>query len=576
MLEIVGMISSCLFDSIVELGFDAGKTRIKKKFDQHKLKKALSRYIENHSKIIEADFLDTEIDYQGLVVYIKNNLINEVSMRIYSLKSKERGKARDEIVKQAISFINAKEIETKIRISKFVYECLDVYRDFFIKNLPNEIYIISSEVVDAVSSQINDAENRITNEVRNTRIYSLDTISKEAGAGEYDTIAKKLSDQLSVASTHYPLSPYYKFDYQDGELISKPALPEAQKKYPEQYRIRGTVHVKNHAFANQHEIEDYAYRHQAPIEIEVESINKYLGEMKDPIQPDIKKIKDRKIYAHPREFPPAFPCSIKINDQSYFDYILLRTQEIKDDETFIINNSEQNNKPVIVELQIKRIDEKTYFGITNFRINNRSASHKTSLKYARFLKAAVNSGEIVIHLLEKDEDLLRGKIGNVNHNTGFRDIDQEIDFFERICDLEDYHNKEISIPAKITNKDYCKFLTISDLTRGRSNVGKWREMKINGVVDQNFREIINTTTSEPQRLLIVSTETEDVLGNSIQIKYMQDLREAIISDIDRLRQLVNLLHDGDAITIKLVAGGDCTWVKTMNIPEEINNSKKQI
>lgn len=103
-------------------------------------------------------------------------------------------------------------------------------------------------------------------------------------------------------------------------------------------------------------------------------------------------------------------------------------------------------------------------------------------------------------------------------------------------------------------------------------------MKINDVVDQNFREIINTTTSEPQRLLIVSTETEDVLVNSIQIKYMQDLGETIISDIDRLRQLVNLIHDGDAIIIKLVAGGDSTWVKTMNIPEEIkiNNSKIQI
>jgi hypothetical protein len=63
------------------------------------LKKTLSRYIENHSKIIEADFLDTEIDYQGLVVYIKNNLLDQVSKRIYSLELGERGKARAEIVR---------------------------------------------------------------------------------------------------------------------------------------------------------------------------------------------------------------------------------------------------------------------------------------------------------------------------------------------------------------------------------------------------------------------------------------------------------------------------------------------
>lgn len=571
MLEIIGMIGSCLFDSIVELGLDIGKTGIKKKIDQHKLKKALHKYIKNQSELIAADSKNTEIDYQGLVDYIRNHLIDQVSIRVFSPKSKERGKAREEIVKQAILFANAKEIETKNRISKFVYGCLDMYRDFYHKRISAEDYLIASDIIDSVNEHTDKKIDALQDSLKNEKEYSLEKIVENSKNGNVEAVTDTIATQLSVASCYHPLEPYYKYNYINGELVSEPALPEAQIKYPERYRIKGTVHVKNHVFVNQQEMEDYAYRHQAPIEIEVESINKYLGEIEDPIQPDIKKIKDRKIYAYPREFPPAFPCSIKIKDQSYFDYILLRTQEIKDDGTFVINNNEQNNASIFVELQIKRIDDKIYSGITNFRIDNKSVSHKDSLKYARFVKAAISSGEIVIHLLEQDKDLIRGKIGNVSHNAGFRNINKEIDFFERVCDLEDYQNKEIIIPEKILEKDYRHFLTISDLIRGRSIVGEWHEIEISGVLDQHIRELISTTTSEPQRLLIVRTETENVLGNLIQIKYMQDLLEANIVDIDKLQQLVNLLNDGDSITIKLVAGEDCKCVKTMNIPEEIKD-----
>lgn len=47
------------------------------------------------------------------------------------------------------------------------------------------------------------------------------------------------------------------------------------------------------------------------------------------------------IIAFPPKFPSAFPCSIKVGSQIFYEYVLLRLQEIEDDETYIINNKER-------------------------------------------------------------------------------------------------------------------------------------------------------------------------------------------------------------------------------------------
>ena len=82
MLEIVNAIASNLFDGIVGLGIDAGKNGIKKEFDQYKLKKALREFVEHNSQIRNADSFDEEIDYEGLVKYIRSNFLDEVPERI--------------------------------------------------------------------------------------------------------------------------------------------------------------------------------------------------------------------------------------------------------------------------------------------------------------------------------------------------------------------------------------------------------------------------------------------------------------------------------------------------------------
>ena len=60
---------------------------------------------------------------------------------------------------------------------------------------------------------------------------------------------------------------------------------------------------------------------------------KLLGDQLDPIQKEAQELVGKKIVMVPPAFPPAFPCAVKVKDKTYFDYVLLRTQEILDDGT---------------------------------------------------------------------------------------------------------------------------------------------------------------------------------------------------------------------------------------------------
>ena len=576
MLEIIRTVGSNLFDGIIGLGFDAGKNGIKKKFDQYKLKNAFREYVKHNSQIRDTDSLDANIDYEGLIEYIRSNFLNEVTVRIYDFDSKKRGQARSDIVSHAIVYCHAETDEARDRVACFVCNCLDIYKDFFRKSIPTEVYILASEAVDAVNNHMDETERRLTNRIdqlqttiENASIYSLDTVNNDAENGNFKAIEKRITSQLKVASRYHPLAPYYKFGYKDGDLISQAAIPEAKVKYPESYTVKGKGYIDDHKFASWNEMESYSYRHQIPITINVESLKKFLGNIEDPAQPDINRIKDKRVYAYPPDFPPAFPCSIKVNEETFFDYVLLRTQEIKDDGTFVINNREQKNSALFIELQIRSIDPKHATGTTNFRFDLQDAKHKEYLQYARFMRAASQNQDVTIYLLEQNTNLLSGRIGNIHYNTGFENVDEEIDFLERVVDIDAYLGKELKLPDQFTNGDYNTFLMVSDLIRGKDITGTWSNSTLNGIVDQHFRDSLKKMGQGPHALSVVGVATRTVFGQEVKIRCLLSYKEAYFNEYEKMLKLVDLLNDGEEIKIKLVSGNNKEYTETTNIPDQM-------
>ena len=69
---------------VAGLGFDVAKERAHAKLDEKKLRTELTYYLERQRKYNEMCSLAEEIDFQGLVDYIRNNLIEQAGVRIFN------------------------------------------------------------------------------------------------------------------------------------------------------------------------------------------------------------------------------------------------------------------------------------------------------------------------------------------------------------------------------------------------------------------------------------------------------------------------------------------------------------
>lgn len=77
---------------VAGLGLDAVKERGHDKLDEQKLRTELVNYIERQRKYNEMCTMANEIDFQGLVNYIQNNLLEQAGVRIFDPNRKSVGK----------------------------------------------------------------------------------------------------------------------------------------------------------------------------------------------------------------------------------------------------------------------------------------------------------------------------------------------------------------------------------------------------------------------------------------------------------------------------------------------------
>jgi len=169
--------------------------------------------------------------------------------------------------------------------------------------------------------------------------------------------------------------------------------------------------------------------------------------------------------------------------------------------------------------------------------------------------------------------LLRGKVGSIFYKNGFRAVDERADFWGRVCDVDDFIGKELTIPEKISMSELKTLEFVSDLIRGKTIRRKWKRITLDEVMDQNFKKVLAHIEEGPSRLSVVGAGNVKLFGDEIHFKYMMELEEAYIDNLDKLRKLASILDDGDHIKIKLRAGKNDTFIETMNLPEDIKEQE---
>ncbi|MFO3715053.1 hypothetical protein [Oribacterium sp. P9] len=562
---------------VAELGLDVAKNCGERKIEEHKLRADLTTFIESQRKYADMCSLAEEIDFQGLIDYISHHLLKDVSTRVFSPNSKMRGDARKMIIDRAITYSGADTPERKQKVADVIAISLDIIRDFYHKQCSMKDYIIASEAVEAVTevvnestnttvATINDKTNLILDKITESRsLFSLDEAEKYAEEGRINDIGRKLNKFLDYISVKHPYYPDFKIDYAHGNLISAPVTPEAAKRFPPSMTFTGAVRFGNEYYndPNGNPLV-YAYRHQLPMIMEVKMVKKYLGEKPDPFQDDVAGLAGKTMIAKPPAFPPAFPCSIKVGTEVFFDYVLLRTQEIEDDGTYVIGNKEQNGY-LYFEIRINPNKPSQ----PDFNIKIEKGSNKDRLKYVKFMNTLSKEKDLHIYLLDEGEDFLAGYINDFELHTGFASVDEEIDYLERVCTIEDFFDVKFPSEGGVSIADFDKIVRISDLIRKDQIEGTWTQATFTGITTQHFREELKSLeNTEVHNLSFVWVDHVELFGVELEFRVLRSFISARIMDYDRVKKKVELLDDGESIKITFCASDDNRAIETLKIPEK--------
>lgn len=575
-------------DYIAGLGLDAAKQHMESKIDEHKLKCALKEYIESERKYNDICTMAEECDFQGLVKYITQELLDDVENRFFAVSANDRRKAHEEIISKAVLYSKASTTESKKRVSRVIAISLEIIRQFFKKKIAASDYLLAAEIVDAVNEKIVPAVESSSSAIQNTVLeskkelsdqldlvkqsiadgflYSVENMSQMAAAGQYSQVEKNLKKLLAGMSVEHPLYPDYGFTFDGDILKSAPLSAVAQQKYPARLNFKGTIRAGSHYF-NDASVNpmDYAYRHQLKLIMSVSEAVKLLGNRRDPIQTEAEQFVGKEIIAIPPEFPEAFPCSIKVGEETYFEYILLRTQEILDDGTYVIGNREQTNSAVYFEVRFN-LDNP---GKENVKINIDNADNHELLNYARFMDELAQVKDLHIYALNVKKDFIAGIINNVSYETGFDSVSEEIDFLKRICAIEEFFHVKLNVSGDISEEEYRCVFRISELIFNDEVDSTWKEASFTGALGEEFRKQLEDLNTPIAMLSYVGICDVNLFGAEFEFKYMRTYRCAVMQELDRIKRLVSCLADGDPIRIKFAPGDDKSAFDTLHIPEKI-------
>lgn len=552
------MIADYLLEGLLNVGVSVAKSKTCEKIDEQRLKKDLEEYIISEKKYFDLCSIDEEFDFGGLLDYVANNLIEDMEIGVFSKSRKEREKAYQTIINKGLQFSQADTEESKDKVNKLVANCINIIRNFYKKQITIKEYLLRSETVDDIVENITDKMDKsnelILSSQKELAEYSSDNIVQLINNNQMNLVETKINNLFNIMSTQHKLYPEYGYSLNQGKLISVPLQENSIQKYPPIMDIKADLQIGECVnYFNGFDPLDFSYRHQLDMIIQVKEARKLLGSVEDPCQYEAERMIGENLVLKHKEFPPAFPCSIKVGGKTYFEYVLLRTKEILDDGTYIVTNDEQDHAKVNFEFRFK-VEGETLF---NFTFHTKNLNSKEHLNYSRFLKDIVMKKEFLIYSLKRQIEIVRAQgYQEVDYDASLIDI--EIDLYTRLCLIEEYFNIEFEIPDIITQDDSKIIFTLSDLINSKDSNKSWKNstlsIRVESSVKQSFVDF-----EKPIQLVIDGEGNVELFGKILKFSHRRVYKTARMRDYERISQMIHLLKGDETIPVKFDPGEDDTY-----------------
>lgn len=548
------------FDIIWGLCTDIVNSKIRDAAEQKKINEKLESYLSR--KLSDHWFCtqEEEIDFEGLANYIREDLMDDIKIRLFG-EEQEREFARKKILEKAVIYANAKTNLSMARAQKMVNDVMEMLKKFWRTQVPRELQMMSGEIVDDINRNVTKQTQQVVNEIINSKkeinksidntvMLGLDKNVSLLKSGDIGVVEDNINTFMNTISAEHQLPGYFRYEIRRignrDRLVSVPINREACELYPP--KIKGIADFKIDGVNKElwsPNIFDYANRHQLNITMTVRDAEKVLGKIKDPSQVEAEVMKGKDYIILPKPFPPAFPCSIMGDGKTIINYLLLRTIDISDDGVCTITNDEQKDRQFKFTLKFNVKNKKMDYSFSATGFGNRGR-----LEILKAMKALRQCNDIEIYLLEKKNTLITGRLSSWNC-PGRSSVEDQISFYEHVLDVEKYFKKELNIPDSITKKQIEHLEYISALIRGDVCKAKWKTLSCDFEIDEKIKKASFDLEYGFQHDANIEI---DLWGSKFVLPIRRLYVCVKIDHPERLKQKLQVLDIGDVIKITFVPG----------------------
>lgn len=557
MITLLEVIASPLIEYAVGIGLDSVKDKVKSNIEEKEIEKRLYQLFESKSDL-QLELTEQELkEFPILIQYIKDELMEDIKIRLFDGNRNERTEARERIISNVISFTEEHPAISENNAKKFVRSVIDMLRKFFRKKVNRDILIAVAEIEDSVEEIICD-DGEKTRKLISEKAQELKSVMREnqlsiestinlAKAGEFDKINDQYGTWNKALSSTHELYPYYGYSFNEkNQIYSRPLSSEAVKLYPpciwfepENIQLNGeTVSELNDGILNK------AYRHQFEVTFNIKTAKKMLGSFMDPIQNEAEALVGAKVVAKPEEFPPAAPYSVLINHEVVVSYLLLRVVEILDDDTYILTNDEQTN--FAFKITVKMNFEK---GTLQFSIVPKSPSAKETLACLKIVEKLQTKNIVALKNLELNENIFEAEL-QIKEGESLKNY---IALYEKIIEIEEHFSCAFNVPELPSREDIKSVNYLYSLfTTGVT--GTWKDLlKTEGIISEWLKANVGLLESK-NSITICLTQELSIFGKNIEVPICSTFESAVLNDSDKVKKKLELCDLGEVINITFSPG----------------------
>lgn len=371
-----------------------------------------------------------------------------------------------------------------------------------------------------------------------------------ANSGEIDAVEKNAAAFFAGLGTAHVLTPYYGFTM-DGVsyLKSIPLRPDAVELYPPHFEVTATAFKMGGILLPNVDASTFtrAYRTQSPIEFDVTTAQKYLGNVLDPIQHEAENLTGTHVVLKPPAFPPAFPCSVLIDGATAVEYLLLRTKRIDEDGTVIITNDEQNNFSFMVTLAANATTKNLSLTVTP-----NVPSNADSLNYRRFLKKAISAKHVELKSLNQNAVFISSKANLVPH--GCEKLDVEIEFLEKIVAIETHYHITLTIPDEIDISDHQIIDRLYSMIRDGKYSGICSGFTMSFNLTEELRQSIRTIGEVACSFSCSLGMHVELFDQKLDFNIIRKIDSMRLDNFEKITKKIDALDNGDPIKVSFVSG----------------------